>query len=186
MSFEIDDKEIIKKYLEGDEKSLEILIKKYLNSIYGFIFKNVGDINSAEDITQEVFIRIWKNLKKFDQKKEFKPWIFQIAKNASIDYLRKKKSIPFSRFENDKGQNVLTENLSDNSPNLLKILNDKKGLMIIMEALPEKDKNLLNLRHKDGLSFKEIADITNESVNTIKSRYRRIIINLKNNPNIRE
>jgi RNA polymerase sigma-70 factor (ECF subfamily) len=186
MSFEIDDKEIIKKYLEGDEKSLEILIKKYLNSIYGFIFKNVGDINSAEDITQEVFIRIWKNLKKFDQKKEFKPWIFQIAKNASIDYLRKKKSIPFSRFENDKGQNVLTENLSDNSPNLLKILNDKKGLMIIMEALPEKDKNLLNLRHKDGLSFKEIADITKESVNTIKSRYRRIIINLKNNPDIRE
>ena len=186
MSFEIDDKEIIKKYLEGDEKSLEILIKKYLSSIYGFIFKNVGDINSAEDITQEVFIRIWKNLKKFDQKKEFKPWIFQIAKNASIDYLRKKKSIPFSRFENEKGQNVLTENLSDSSPNLLKILNDKKSLTAIMETLPKKDKNLLNLRHKDGLSFKEIADITNESVNTIKSRYRRIIINLKNNPNIRE
>ena len=186
MSSEIDDKEIIKKYLEGDEKSLEILIKKYLNLIYGFVYKNVGNIAGAEDITQEVFIKVWKNLKKFDQKKEFKPWIFQIAKNASIDYLRKKKSIPFSRFENDKGQNVLTENLSDNSPNLLKILNDKKGLMIIMEALPEKDKNLLNLRHINGLSFKEIADATNEPVNTIKSRYRRIIINLKNNPNIQE
>jgi len=180
------DQEVISQYLNGDEKSLEFLVKKYLKPIYGFVYKNVGDTASAEDITQEVFIRIWKNLKKFDQKKEFKPWIFQIAKNASIDYLRKKKTIPFSRFENEKGQNVLIENLSDSSPNLLKILNDKKSLTAIMETLPKKDRNLLNLRHRDGLSFKEIADITNESVNTIKSRYRRIIINLKNNPNIRE
>ena len=52
----------------------------------------------------------WKNIKKFDQNKNFKPWIFQIAKNTSIDYLRRKKSIPFSRFENEKGQNLLVEN----------------------------------------------------------------------------
>jgi RNA polymerase sigma-70 factor (ECF subfamily) len=171
--------------LKGDEQSLEVLIKKYLKPIYGFIYKNVGDVAAAEDITQEVFVKIWKNLKKFDQNKEFKPWLFQIAKNASIDYLRKKKSIPFSRFENEKGQNVLTENLSDEAPNLLEVLNNKKTLTMVMETLSPKDQKIIKLRHTDGLSFKEIADTTQESINTIKSRYRRIIINLKNNPNIR-
>ena len=92
----IEDKILIQQYLKGDEKSLEILIARYLKPIYSFVYKNVGNPSEAEDITQEVFIKIWKNIKKFDQNKNFKPWIFQIAKNTSIDFLRKKKSIPFS------------------------------------------------------------------------------------------
>jgi len=186
MSTELSDKEIIRQYLKGDEQSLEILIKKYLKPIYSFVYKNIGDTVAAEDVTQEIFIKIWKNLKKFDQKKEFTPWLFQIAKNTSIDYLRKRKTIPFSKFENEKGQNVLTENLSDKSPNLLEILNDETTLTMVMQTLSPKDQKIIKLRHSDGLSFKEIANITQESINTIKSRYRRIIINLKNNPKIRE
>jgi RNA polymerase sigma-70 factor (ECF subfamily) len=178
---ELTDQEIIRRYLKGDEKSLEILIARYLKPIYGFIYKNVGDTAAAEDVTQEVFVKIWKNLKKFDQKKDFKPWIFQIAQNASIDYLRKKKTIPFSRFENEKGQNVLTENIKDETPDLLEVLNDKKILAEVMEILPEKDRKLISLRHGDGLSFREIAEIYEESINTIKSRYRRIIINIRKN-----
>ena len=69
------------------------------------VYKNVGNQSEAEDITQEVFVKIWKNIKKFDQNRSFKPWIFQIAKNTSIDFLRKKKSIPFSKFENEEGGN---------------------------------------------------------------------------------
>jgi len=181
---ELNDKEIIQKYLKGDEKSLEFLIQKYLNPIYGFVYKNVGDTATAEDVTQEVFVKVWKNLKKFDTKKEFKPWIFQIAKNASIDYLRKKKTIPFSKFENEQGQNVLTETMADNSPDLLKSLSDKKSLTKVMESLSAEDKKLINLRHNEGLGFREIADILKEPINTIKSRYRRIIINLRKNSKI--
>ena len=173
------DQEVISQYLNGDEKSLEFLVKKYLKPIYGFVYKNVGDTASAEDITQEVFIRIWKNLKKFDQKKEFKPWIFQIAKNASIDYLRKKKTIPFSKFENDKGQNILKENLPNKPTNFFKILEDKNTTAEIIKNLPAKEVKLINLRFNEKLSFKEIAEIFKESVNTIKSRYRRIIIKLR-------
>jgi len=179
------DKEIIQQYLKGDEKALEILIARYLKPIYGFIFKNIGDVSATEDVTQEVFVRIWKNLKKFDQKKEFKPWLFQIAKNASIDYLRKRKTIPFSRFENEQGKNILLETLPENDFDLLEFIDNKRDMATIIESLPEKDQKIINLRHKQGLSFQEIADTTKESINTIKSRYRRIIINLKNNPNIR-
>jgi len=178
---EIDDKEIIQQYLKGDEKALEILIARYLKPIYSFVYKNVGDTAVAEDVTQEVFVKIWKNLKKFDAKKEFKPWLFQIAKNASIDYLRKRKTIPFSRFENEAGQNVLTDTMSDKSPDLLESLHNKNELAEIMEQLSEKDQKLLNLRHTEGQSFKEIAETMQESINTIKSRYRRIIINIRKN-----
>jgi RNA polymerase sigma-70 factor (ECF subfamily) len=179
MPEETDDKEIIRQYLQGDETALEFLVQKYLKPIYSFVYRNVGDISAAEDITQEVFIKVWKNIKKFDLKKNFKPWIFQIAKNTSIDYLRKKKTIPFSRFENEYGQNVLTETLADENQNLLELLNTKKEFREVVETLSEKDRQLISLRHEKGLSFKEIAVNLKQSINTIKSRYRRTIISLK-------
>jgi RNA polymerase sigma-70 factor (ECF subfamily) len=175
----LDDSQLIAQYINGDKKSLEVLIKKYLNPIYGFVYKNVGDKPAAEDITQEVFIKVWKNIKKFDQKREFKPWIFQIAKNTSIDYLRKKKTIPFSRFENEKGQNVLLENIAPESQNIVELLNNKRVVQLALETLSAEDKNIINLRHTDGMSFKEISETLEKSINTVKSRYRRIIANLK-------
>lgn len=181
MTIKIEDKNLIQQYLKGDEKSLEILISKYLKPIYSFIYKNVGSQNDAEDITQEVFLRIWKNIRKFDTQKSFKPWIFQIAKNASIDFLRKKKTIPFSRFENEKGQNLLAENIPALPINLLENLSDKKVLAVALQGLDEKGQKIIDLRHNQGMSFKEIAEIFKESINTVKSRYRRTLSLLKKN-----
>jgi len=179
MSETLADKNLIQQYLKGDEISLEILIQKYLKQIYSFVYRNVGDQAVAEDITQEVFVKVWKNIKKFDQKKTFKPWIFQIAKNTSIDFLRKKKTIPFSRFENEKGQNALVENIVAKPLNLLENFSDKKTLAVAMQGLTDKEQKIINFRHKDGMSFKEIAEIFEESTNTIKSRHRRTLLRLK-------
>ena len=175
------DNKLIELYLKGDEEALETLISRYLKPIYSFVYKNVGNQAQAEDITQEVFIKVWKNLKKFDQKRNFKPWLFQIAKNTSIDYLRKKKSIPFSRFENEKGQNVLMENLAAAPANLIENLSDKKTLAMAMQGLNRREQEIINLRHNDGLSFKEIAEVFSESINTVKSRYRRTLKNIRKN-----
>jgi len=181
---DLSDKQLIINYLGGDDNSLELLIKRYLKYIYNFVYKNVGDQASAEDITQEVFIKVWKNIRKFDQNKNFKPWIFQIAKNTTIDFLRKKKAIPFSRFENEKGQNMLIENIIAKPLNLLKNFDDKRILAVAMRGLTDKEQKLINLRHNDGMSFKEIAEVFQESINTIKSRYRRIVISLKKSAKI--
>ncbi len=94
------DQKLIANYLAGDEKSLEILINRYLRPIYSFVYRHVGNGEVAEDITQEVFVKVWRNLKKFDQNKSFKTWIFTIAKNTSFDFFKKKKAIPFSELEN--------------------------------------------------------------------------------------
>ena len=181
MSETFSDNELIQKYLKGDQKSLEILIDRYLKLIYGFVYKNVGDVAEAEDITQEVFVKIWKNIRKFDQKKNFKPWIFQIAKNTSVDFLRKKKSIPFSKFENEKGQNPLVENIKSNSPDLLGEISDRKIIDSAMQTLGEKERKLINLRHIEGLSFQQISETFKESINTVNSRYRRTLATLRKN-----
>ena len=175
------DKNLIQQYLKGDKQLFDVLVARYLKMIYSFVYKNVGSEAEAEDITQEVFIKVWKNMKKFDQNRNFKPWVYQIAKNTSIDFLRKKKTIPFSRFENEKGQNVLSENIAAKPANIIENLSDKKVLLAAMAGLTEKEQKIINFRHNDGMSFKEIAEAFKESINTVKSRYRRTLSNLKKN-----
>lgn len=175
------DKNLIKRYIKGEAGALDILIAKYIKAMYGFVYNNVGNQAEAEDITQEVFIKIWKNIKKFNQEKNFKPWAFQIAKNTSIDFLRKKKSIPFSRFEDEKGRNILSDNIVAKPLNLIEKLSDKRVLAVAMQNLNDKEQRTINLRHNDGLSFKEIAAIFQEPINTVKSRHRRSLSRLKKN-----
>ncbi len=178
----MNDRQLIENYFKDDEKSLEILIGKYLKPIYGFIYRYVGNAQEAEDITQETFVKMWRNLKKFDKQKGFKTWIFSIAKNTSIDFLRKKKVITFSEFENERGESTILEKFIDSSP-LPNELLERKDLMgtlakAIGKLLPKYRKTLL-LRHNDNLTFREISETTGEPLNTVKSRYRRGVILLK-------
>lgn len=177
-----DDNELINKYLRGDKTSLDELIKKYMKPVYGFVYHYVGNPSESEDIIQEVFVRVWKNIKKFNKEKNFKTWIFTIAKNASIDYLRKKKLIVFSQFENEEGENMLTETLADPTPLPHEIFDKKNLSEIVMSAirtLSVKNQTVLVLHYTEDFTFQEISDILNESVHTIKSRHRRAIIELK-------
>ena len=93
---QLSDEHLVSKYLSGEKEALEILIRRYLKPVYGFVYKYTGGVSETEDISQDVFIKVWKNLKKFDQVKNFKTWLFTIAKNTTLDFLRKKKMIPFS------------------------------------------------------------------------------------------
>lgn len=176
------DKQLISDYLAGDAKSFEILVKEYLKPIYSFACRYVGNAQDAEDIAQDVFVKVWRNIKKFDLNRSFKTWIFSIAKNSCIDSLRKKKSIPFSRFENEKGENVLVEKIADSRPlidEILKRADITKTLNLVMERLTPDYRMLLFLRYNDHFTFKEISESLGESINTVKSRHRRALIRLK-------
>jgi RNA polymerase sigma-70 factor, ECF subfamily len=176
------DQQLIADYLTGDEQSLELLIKQYLKPIHSFVYRYVGSTPEAEDITQEVFIRVWRNLKKFDQDKSFKTWIFSIAKNASLDFLKKRKTIPFSEFENEDGENMITETFVDPSPlphELLERAGMAQVLTSAMEKLSPKYRMVLFLRYNDHFNFREIAESLGEPLNTVKSRHRRALVMLK-------
>lgn len=173
------DKQLIHNYFAGNEKSLEILIKHYLKFIHNFAYRYTGNSQDAEDIAQEVFIKVWKNLKKFDKNKKFKTWIFSIAKNACIDCLKKKKAMPFSKFANEQGENLFAETLMDPAPlpnEIFEQASIAEMLNTAMHQLAPKYRMVLFLRYNDHFKFREIAETLSEPLNTIKSRHRRALI----------
>jgi RNA polymerase sigma-70 factor (ECF subfamily) len=177
-----EDNDLIRECLSGDEQSLELLLKKYLAPVYSFVFRYVGNPDDAKDIVQETWIKVWKHLKKFDTRKNFKPWIFSIAKNTALDVLKKKKTVSFSAFENEQGENVLENTIADPAPLPQEIL-ERKDIADMLERslskLSPKNRAVVHLYHNENLTFQEIADVVGEPLNTVKSRYRRALLLLR-------
>jgi len=177
------DYELVFSYLSGDSESLEILIRSYLKPIYSFTYRYVGNSQDAEDIAQETFVKVWRHLKRFDQSKSFKTWIFSIAKNTAIDFLKKKKVISFSDFDTEDGGNIIADTFADMAKSSQEIFERKETAQMFESAMAElspKYRMVLSLRYNNDFNFREIAETLGESINTVKSRYRRALIMLKN------
>jgi len=186
------DSQLIANYNKGDDASFNLLVERYLKPVYSFVYRYVNDTHNAEDITQEVFLKVWRNLGKFDQKKNFKTWIFTIAKNTAIDLLKKKKEVPFSAFstrvgsafrgENDEGENTFVETLADSAP-LPDIIFERAAMARMLSKAIQKlavpYQVVLSLRYNNDLSFREVATVLNEPLHTVKSRHRRALSMLK-------
>ena len=178
----LSDEQLVADYLAGEEKALEVLIKRYLKSIYNFAYGYVG-MNNAEDITQETFVKMWKNIGKFDQDKSFKSWLFAIAKNSCLDFLKMsrtaagaQKTVLFSKFENETGDNLLIDTLTDNSPLPQELFEQKELVLkldLAMGKLSPQNRETISLYYKDGLNFREISEFLKEPLHTVKSRCRR-------------
>ncbi len=177
----MEDKDLISSYLAGNEKSFERLIDRYTKPIFGFIFRLVKDLGIAEDLTQETFLKVWKNFKKFNQEKNFRTWIFAIARNTVWDFLRKKKPILFAELEL-KEENFLKNNLVDEKFLPDKIIHDAQAIEFLEEVLKKlslPQQTILWLYFKEGFTLREISEILGESPNTVKSRYQRALKELK-------
>ena len=176
------DAQLVADYLNGDDEPLRLLIERYLDPIYRFACTYVKSEQEAEDVTQEVFVRAWRNLKKFDQEKSFKTWVFAIAKHASIDALKKKKALNFSAFEDEDGDNALLEMLTD-SALLPDEIVEKKSIADMLTAatalLSPAYQRVISLRYQDDLTFANISEALHEPLHTVKSRHRRAIALLK-------
>jgi RNA polymerase sigma-70 factor (ECF subfamily) len=176
------DEQLVKEFFNGDEEALEVLIEKYFKPIYNFIFQLSRDKNASEDILQDVFVKMWKNLETFEQEKKFSTWLYAIARNTAYDYLKKKKTLPFSAFENENGFNIL-ENIEDqailHSGALLQKIDNAKDVEKYLKSLSPQLKTILLLHHQQGFSLTEIAEILGATNNTIKSKYHRTLIFLR-------
>ena len=177
------DERLVKNYLNGSEKALEELVRRYLPLIYNFSKRYAGDQDNASDITQEVFIKVWKNLKKFDTNKNFKSWLFTIAKNTALDWLKKRQAVPISLLREFQEDEDFWGNIAD--PNQISIIEEiyqnsiSQNLALAIEKLPLKYSSVINFYHTQGFNFREIAGFLKEPINTIKSRYRRGLIILR-------
>jgi len=169
------DTELIHSYRQGKREALNILIERYLSMIYRFLYRMIGDARAAEDWVQETFVKVWRSLTKFDSSKSFKTWIFSIAKNTAIDYLRKKKELPFSQLESEEMPDM-AETIMDLQPLPNEILAHKDlghALEKALSKLPAKSRSIVLMHETEDMTFQDIADTMHEPMNTIKSRYRR-------------
>ncbi|OGI26269.1 MAG: hypothetical protein A3J76_04505 [Candidatus Moranbacteria bacterium RBG_13_45_13] len=175
------DNQIIEKVFSGDEDAFAEIIKIYLKPVYNFVYRLVGDHDTAEDLTQETFVKVWKNLKKFDQKRNLRTWLFTIAKNTTFDFFKKKKEIPFSSFADEEGESWL-ENITDDNilpDEILERNNLAEELEKILQKLPPHYRVILLLHYKEDFSLHEIAEIIDKPYNTIKSRHQRGLARLR-------
>ena len=180
------DADLVNKYLAGESKALEELVKRYLKQVFLFAKTYVKNNFEAEGVTQEVFVKAWKNLKKFDPNKKFKTWLFQITKNTCIDFLRKHKNLIASENIGQEQMDAELERLIDPEP-LPQEIFDAAGLeqhlQNILNTLPEPQKLVVTLHLQQDLTFEEISQILNEPINTTKSRYRRALLDIRKNLN---
>ncbi|HEY5383156.1 MAG TPA: sigma-70 family RNA polymerase sigma factor [Candidatus Paceibacterota bacterium] len=177
------DEDLISAYLGGDEPAFAELTRRHLSGVYSFIARFIGNAEEADDITQETFLKAWKSLKKYDrQTSKFKTWLLRIARNSAIDFLRKKKHVPFSQFDTEDGANVLTETVPDTEelPDALLIkLEGAKEVRKTLEQLPPKAREVLLLYYTNDLTFEDIGEMLGEPTNTVKSRHRRALQSLR-------
>jgi len=176
------DLELIKDYLDGNRLSFDELVEIYLKQVFNFAFRLIGSKRDSEDITQEVFLKIWKNLKKFDFDKSFKTWLFSIARNTCIDYLRKRKDIPMSFFDDEYEGNFIQDNLETDEPNSEEVIVFEENKKLIEDALKELSfvqKEIIIMKYVNELSLSEVAEIMNMPRETVKSHHRRGLLKMR-------
>lgn len=176
-----DDAALVKDYINGNERALEMLIKRHKLRIYNFIYSKVFDRDTAEDIFQETFIKVIKTLKRgmYNEEGKFLPWVMRIAHNLVIDFFRKNNRIP--TFDNSEEFDIF-QLISDGNPTAEKTMIEEQvveDLQNLIHQLPDDQKDVLTMRLYKDMSFKEIAESTEVSINTALGRMRYAIINLR-------
>ena len=181
MSLVISDQALVQQYLAGNESSLEKLIVRHRDRVYGAIYNFTKDVYLTEDLFQEVFIKVVNKLRagKYNEEGKFLPWVLRMAHNLCIDNYRKTKRqvsiVTSEEFD-------LFEILPVDSTNGEEMIIDqqlKDKVRHLLNELPEEQREVVLLRHYFEFSFKEISELTGVSINTALGRMRYALINLR-------
>ena len=176
-----DDKQLINLYLEGNQKAFEVLLTRHKNKIYTSIYLFVKDHELAEDIFQEVFIKIIDTLRKgkYNHEGKFLQWAMRISYNLCVDYFRRSKRrtkvSPSETFDIFDVLEVKDDNMEDT------LIKNQTYARIkeLVDLLPPEQREVVILRHYADMSFKEIAGLTRVSINTALGRMRYALINMR-------
>jgi len=176
---ELDDARLVQAFLDGQSRAFDELVGRYQARLLNFIYRTIGDRERAEDLVQEVFIRIYRHLHRFDQTKKFSTWAYTIASNLAKNELRNRSRNPLVLFQ------ALRKNWeADHRPIQFEDFNSRPDDMFhkrhlrtlveqSVERLPEHHRVVFVLRELEGKTYEEIADITGCNLGTVKSRLNR-------------
>ncbi len=178
----VSDQELISRYVAGDQSSLESLINRHQSRVFAYILMVVKDKQLSDDIFQDTFIKVINTLRTGTYKEEgkFIQWVMRIAHNLIIDYFRKSKRIPVVDNGNDEFDIFDTISLTDGSIEERMIVDQiHEDVRKLIDYLPAEQREVLIMRHYADMSFKEIAEQTDVSINTALGRMRYALINLR-------
>lgn len=179
---DLNDQELVQAYIKGDQSAIESLINRHRSKVYTYILLTIKNQQLAEDLFQETFIKVIQSLRggKYRDNGRFLSWVIRIAHNLIIDHFRKEKQM--NSVSNDDSEIDLfnSKKLSDKNVEEI-IVNSqiKAELRMLINQLPPDQREVVLLRHYGELSFKEIADQTDVSINTALGRMRYALINLR-------
>ncbi|MEQ8324565.1 MAG: sigma-70 family RNA polymerase sigma factor [Vicingaceae bacterium] len=177
----IKDQELIRQFVAGKDSAFELLLNKYKDRVFSYIVYTVRDEDLANDIFQDTFIKVVKTLKlnKYNDQGKFLPWVMRIAHNLIIDHFRKSKRIPVVRSTDE---NDYLGRLEGDDMNIEKAMikgQIHRDVKELIKHLPKEQKQVLIMRIYCDMSFKEIAEKSNVSINTALGRMRYALINLR-------
>ncbi len=178
----LSDQDLVQAYIKGDHSAIEVLINKHRSKVYTYILLTIKNQQLAEDLFQETFIKVIQSLRagKYKDNGKFLSWVIRIAHNLIIDHFRKEKQMNTVSNDDTEVDLFNSKKLSDSNIEEL-IINSqiKSEIRVLINELPDDQREVVLLRHYGGLSFKEIADQTDVSINTALGRMRYALINLR-------
>jgi len=181
----LDDHQLVQLYLEGKEQAFEVLLLRHKDRIYRSIYNKVRDRDLAEDIFQEAFVKVIQTLKlgNYNEEGKFLPWALRIAQNLVIDYFRKSNRVRMINERSSKSEefNIFSV-LKLEDANIEQSITKKEledQMIDLIEYLPDSQRDIIEKRIFQDLSFKEIADMEGVSINTALGRMRYALINLR-------
>lgn len=181
----LSDQELIKNYLAGDEKSFEALLIRNKDRVFGYIISKVRDEDLANDIFQEVFIKVIRTFKNgtYNEEGKFLPWVLTISHNMVVDHFRRQKKMPMINESSSRSEEFnifsILKLMDKNVEDVLIKEQIEADIVRLVEFLPEEQRDVLNNRIFKGMSFKDIAEMEDISINTALGRMRYALINLR-------
>ena len=182
---EWNDQDLVKAYIDGDESALSILLEKHQSQIFHFILSKLKNRELANDVFQDTFIKVIRTLKSgnYNEEGKFLPWVLRIAHNLVIDFFRRESKVRMISESSSTSEefNVFSR-ISDESLNVEQQITKgevESQICSFLNYLPENQKEILMMRIYQDLSFKEIAELKDISINTALGRMRYAVLNIR-------
>jgi len=175
----LDDSNLVAAFLDGEERAFQELVERYQGRLLNFIYRTIGDRERGEDLVQEVFIRIYRHLHRFDRSRKFSTWVYTIASNLAKNELRNRARNPLVLFQTikknwqDEDRPLQFEDSASRPDDLYRRRHLRELVEHSVAQLPEHHRQVFILRELEGKSYEEIAEITACNLGTVKSRLNR-------------
>jgi len=182
---QLEDRALVSQYLNGNERAFETLLMRHKDRIYNYIYMKIRDHALSQDIFQDTFIKVVKTLKKgkYNEEGKFLPWAMRIAHNLMIDHFRKANKVRMISESSSKSDDFnifsVLELEDDNIEEAITKTELEQQMVELIDHLPDSQRDILQMRIFKGMSFKDIADKEDVSINTALGRMRYALINMR-------